>query len=146
MSKHFKPQAKDVMEFVEKYNPFGFKDDKGEIMLFSDYHKIYEYTFKALYESCGNGYCDLALFIHQNTQMPLADCSRHVKMWSRKKEDVLEIDWTSLQDSRTKLIEIVNVLHCISETKINHNMLNLALGEFIEFLNKEMHRRGAELN
>lgn len=145
MSKHFKPKASDVMEFVEKYNPFGFKDDKGEIMLFSDYGKIYAYTLKKLYTECCNGYCDLGLFIHQQTGMPLGDCSRHVKIWSRAKDDVLEIDWTSVQDTRSKLIEIINILHCISETKVNHNFLNLALGEFMDWLRTDIHRRGAEM-
>ena len=55
-----KLDARDVAEFVEKYNPFGFKDDKGAFMIFKDYDAAYFELLTRLYNA-GPKYIDMIL-------------------------------------------------------------------------------------
>lgn len=131
-------------ELIEKYNPFAFKDAKGEAMLFSDYGKIYEYTFKCLADECSGGYVDLPLFMHKRTGMPLADCRHFVNTWYKKGE-IVRLDWTFFPDVRAFLIELVTMFHKVSETTIDHEMLQRKLAVFLSEVKVKLQNAGADV-
>lgn len=131
-------------EMIEKYNPFAFKDAKGEAMLFSDYGEVYKYLFKTLAEECPAGYVDLPLFMHKRTGMPLADCKSFVRSWW-KKDEVVRLDWTFFPQVRSFLIELATMFHKISETAIDHEKLQMRLQVFLGEIKVKLEQRGAQV-
>lgn len=131
-------------DMIEKYNPFAFKDAKGEAMLFSDYGKVYEYLFKTIAEECPAGYIDIPLFMNKRTGMPLLDCKRFVNTWW-KKDEVVHLDWTFFPDVRAFLIELVTMFHKISETAVDHEKLQMRLAVFLGEIKVKLENAGAEV-
>lgn len=119
--KWFNPR--DFADFIERFNPFGFKQPNGEVCIFEDYGKLYEYTLKKLYESFPRGYLDLSLFLHEQTGMPIGDCEDVVRGWKREgiSSDVhlLEEGWEPNVERDRYLVNLFKALHTISETKFD---------------------------
>lgn len=141
---YMKINASCFEELIEKYNPFAFKDAKGEPMLFSDYGKIYEYLFKCLAEECPVGYIDLPLFMHKRTKMPLNDCKHFIGTWWKRGE-VVHLDWTYFPEVRPFLIDLVDLFHKISETAIDHEKLQMRLAVFLGEIKMKLNKAGAQV-
>lgn len=139
---YMKVNAKSFEELIEKYNPFALKDAKGEVMLFSDYGKCYEYIFNCVRAECPRGYLDVPLFMQKRTGMPFADCKRFVHSWWRH-DEVIRIDWTFLPEARKYLIDLVDMFHKISETTTDHEKLQVRLAVFLSEVKVKMEELGA---
>lgn len=128
-----KIQVSDIAELVELYNPFGFKDAKGRIMVFRTYDEAYYELLERIYKA-GPKMVDAVLFAVDTWGMPLADAQRFVGSWKMvcgQKEPEFFFDWeTGGRDRDTSLERFARGMHLISETKFNSDMFKNALERF----------------
>lgn len=128
-----KIEARDLAELVEKYNPFGFKDEKNDLMIFKDYDAAYYELLNRLYKA-GPTYIDLILFCHDNWGMKPVDASRFVNLWHRScgiTSETLLIDWQYGGAERDSILQrLAKAAHLITETKFNNDMFLNALNRF----------------
>ena len=128
-----KLDTRDVAEFIEKYNPFGFKDEKGAFMIFKDYDAAYFELLTRLYNA-GPKYIDMILFCHDNWGMKPVDGSRFVNLCRRAcglPGETLLIDWKDGGAGRDRLLQtLAKGAHLITETKFNTSMFLNALNRF----------------
>lgn len=128
-----KIQARDIAELVERYNPFGFKDAKGCIMVFKTYDEAYYELISRVYNA-GPLMVDSVLFVVDNLGMNLADAKRFIATWKGYcgvTDSLFLFDWKNGgKDRDLKLEQFAKGMHLISETKFNKDMFLHALDRF----------------
>lgn len=133
-----KIQARDIAELVELYNPFGFKDPKGRIMVFRTYDEAYYELLERVYKA-GPTMVDLVLFVVDNLGMSLQEAKKFVYLWKGYcgvKDTLFLFDWKNGGKDRDKQLEqIARGMHILSETKFNNDMFLSALNRFKTTLN-----------
>lgn len=130
MNRWFNP--KNFMDLIERFNPFGFKQENGDTQVFHTYKDCYYFTMRKLYLMFPRGYCDMALFLEAQTKLPFQDSLRVVKGWKTMGVgEVMMIDFRTNDRARShELTLVMKALHTISETKFNEAMFAEALINF----------------
>lgn len=135
---NIKIKVNDIAELVELYNPFGFKDERGRIMVFRTYDEAYYELILRVYKA-GPIMVDAILFIVDNLGMSLTEAKRFFGTWSGYigvNDPVFLFDWKNGGKGRdTQLEKIARGMHLISETKFNADMFRNALDRFKSTLN-----------
>ena len=133
-------KPRDLVDLIENYNPFAFKDEKQQVMLFRTYEEAYYELFKRIY-AAGPIMVDAVVFCVDQWGMTLADAQRFVALWRHstfKKDELYTFDWETGGTERDKDLEaFARGCHLISETKFNRDMFNYALERFLVTLKKE---------
>lgn len=128
-----KLEARDLADFIELFNPFGFKDEKGVIMTFKDYDAAYFELLQRLYQQ-GPTYIDCVLFCADNWGMNLVDGKRFVNTWNKAcgvPGEVVLIDWKNGGAERDSILQrLAKSAHLLTETKFNLAMFLNALNRF----------------
>ena len=133
-------------EYIEQYNPFGFKDKNGKPMIFKSYEEAYYEALQRLWEA-GPYYVDMVLFIHDQYDMSSVDSQRFVSTWRHRRNRDREyylFDWRGDDPRPVKMNceEIMIGLHQISETKFTPSMFQCAFNRFIDGLAKRDKKEG----
>ena len=126
-----KLNVSDIAELVEQYNPFGFKDAKGHIMVFKTYEEAYLELIDRIFKA-GPRMVDAVVFCIDNLGMKLVDAQRFVGLWKAVTgQDGAEFffiwDSTEKADLAQPLERFARGMHLLSETKFNQDMFNAAL-------------------
>lgn len=128
-----KLNVRDMAELVEQYNPFGFKDPRGRIMVFRTYDEAYYELISRIYKA-GPLMVDATLFVVDNLGMTLTDAKKFVATWRGYvgvTDPLFFIDWKRGGKERDKQIEqFARGMHLISETSFNADMFRNALERF----------------
>ncbi len=128
-----KVEARDIAEFIENYNPFGFKDKNGCLMCFDTYEKAYLELFERIYNA-GPKMVDAVLFVCDNLGMRIADAQRFVALWkpvTGQADDEYFFSWTDEDGCLLRSLEnFARGMHLISETKFNKDMFLSAVEKF----------------
>lgn len=128
-----KVQARDIADFIENYNPFGFKDKRGGLMCFDTYEKAYLELFERIYKA-GPKMVDAVLFVCDNLGMSIQDAQRFVCLWkpvSGQSDDEYFFSWTNEDGCLNQNLErFAKGIHLISETKFNKDMFLMAVEKF----------------
>lgn len=134
----FKIHANDIAELVERYNPFGFKDERSRIMVFRTYDEAYYELISRVYKA-GPIMVDIDLFLVDNLGMTLAEAKKFFALWrgcSGATDPIFLFDWQNGgKDRDQKLEQICKGMHLLSETKFNRDMFLSALNRFKSTLN-----------
>lgn len=135
-------KAKNFEELIKKYNPFGIKDDEGDVMLFDDYGKMYSYVLKFLKEQCPKGYIDIPLLMHMLTRQPLSVCITFVRkntfirclggMQNISRDYIYFCPPVDGVFPKEKIENLFNAFHTISETHLMQGYFNVAWDEYIQ--------------
>lgn len=127
---------RDFEEMIEKYNPFGFKKENGEICMFETYKEAYIYALRKLGEDFKAGFVDLPLYISKNTGMIIQEAEREAarmrSLWG--KNDVMLIDLRTFHGSDNQLKNFIKCLHLITETKFDETSFQEALVWFKSYM------------
>lgn len=133
---------RDFEEMIEKYNPFGFKED-GEIQCYLTYEDAYYAAMKKLKELFPRGYVDLPLYITMTTGLPLPDSEREFMrmrpIWGNEQVKLIDINEFSY-GTQSDLESFIVSLHQITETKFCKSSFLEAYERFlyyVERLNRE---------
>lgn len=128
-----KIEARDFADFIEKYDPFGFKDKDGSFMCFDTYEKAYLELFERIYKA-GPKMVDAVLFVCDNLGMRIADAQRFVALWKPvcgQSEDEFFFSWTNEDGCLyTNLERFARGMHLVTETKFNKDMFLSAVEKF----------------
>lgn len=126
---------KDFEEMIEKYNPFGFKQEDGKIEMYVDYGVAYFDCMKKIYEQFPKGLVDLILFLHQATTLPIRDAEREFKRMIPFVGNCELIAVDFITPTRESLVRemrpIMKALHTITETKFNESYFLQAVDKFL---------------
>lgn len=138
--KNIRPTYHDLAELIEKYNPFGYKDERSRICIFATYEEVYYETCKRLFK-LGGPYVDLVQFCVENFAMPVRDAERFIAEWkhlSLPKGEFVYLDWSGEDGKLTQTLEaICKGLHGLSGTRLNKDMLLGAIYRFQkDYVNK----------
>lgn len=130
----------DMGAYIERYNPFMYKDEKNRIMHFETYKDAYLQTMRFIVKDCPRGYFDIAVFMKKHCGMDdqtvvdydrIATKTSHIFLINR----ILMFDWRKLNDdgnNRKIMIEILRALHNITETTFSYEAFEWALEIFIK--------------
>lgn len=120
-----KIQVNDIAELVERYNPFGFKDAKGRIMVFRTYDEAYFELMDRIYKA-GPVMVDAVLFCVDNLGMSHIEATRFVALWAPvtgQKSSEFFFDWKAGGYYLEHPLEaFAKGMHTLSETKFNKDM------------------------
>lgn len=121
---------RDFEEMIEKYNPFGFKNENGEICMFETYKDAYKYALRKLGDDMTAGFVDLPLYISKNTGLIIQEAEREAArmrpLWGPR--DVQLIDLRNFKDGAdSQLKNFIKCLHTITETKFDEASFQEAL-------------------
>lgn len=134
-----KDKAQSFEELMQRYNPFGYKQENGKVCMFANYKDVYLYTMERLYISFPRGYIDMVVFLTDMTGMPEHECKDIIETQFKQFNinDVLQLPdmWstTSVYMSNV-LVRIMQGLHTITETQFSPMYFQQALEEFMHNL------------
>lgn len=138
MAKKMKINVRDIAELVELYNPFGFKDAKGRIMVFRTYEDAYSELLMRIYKA-GPIMVDAVLFCSEQLGMTLSESKKFVALWRGYcgvADPQFLFDWQhGGKDRDMKLEQFARGMHLLSETKLNKDMFLSALNRFKQSIN-----------
>ena len=128
-------KAESFVDLIKRFNPFGFKDEKKESMMFTDYGAVYLYTIQKLFEEFPRGYIDVALFLHKMTLQPLAVTTMFCKrsMFLKCINDgvyLCEPDKKGLPPKEC-YANLMKAFHTLSETQFSQEYFDKAWERFV---------------
>ena len=123
---------------ILKYNPFGIKDEKGELMLFETWEGMYKYTIRKMSEWFGKGIVDVVLLVSKLTGISVMEAKVEVRQW--RKQGFFDAyvfldspDGWVVEEDRTeyhRMVRLFEMLHSISGTRLDKMMFDNALTGF----------------
>ena len=125
---------------ILKYNPFGIKNEKGELMLFETWEGMYNYTILKMSEWFQKGIVDVVLLVSKMTGISVMEAKIEVRQWRKMGffDAYILLDspdrWV-VEEDRTeyhRMIRLFEMLHSISGTRLDKAMFNSALTAFHE--------------
>lgn len=127
----------DLGDYIEKYNPFMFKDKKNTILYFDNYKKVYDFTLEAIATDCPKGFFDLGLFMMEHCGMDDKTakdyCDRAQKLFPlfylRK---IVMLDYDNLLREKPVYESIIKALHLITETEFSHEAFDWSFSEYLK--------------
>lgn len=108
-------------DYLERFNPFGLKNEKGRILHFKTRDDIYLYTLKEIRKYCKRGYIELTLLMKhltgfdESTCEDLANAARKYEKTLAK--DPIFVDWSNVGYEKDRLEAIIKALHILTETE-----------------------------
>lgn len=130
---------KDFADMIERFNPFGYKEKDGKVMIFKNYGEVYLYTLRQLQADFPRGYFDMVVFVSDHTGMPPEESRRFCRNFKSFGIDTGVMLVEYWEDNRRVYFELENImraLHLISGTKFSSSYFYQAIGEFREELVK----------
>ena len=128
----------DFGSSILKYNPFGIKDEKGELMLFETWEGMYKYTIRKMSEWFGTGIVDVVLLVSKLTGISVMEAKVEVRQW--RKQGLFDAyvflespDRWVVEENRTeyhRMVRLFEMLHSISGTRLDKVQFNSALMAF----------------
>lgn len=123
---------------ILKYNPFGIKDEKGELMLFETWEGMYKYIIRKMSEWFGKGIVDVVLLVSKLTGISVMEAKVEVRQW--RKQGFFDAyvfldspDGWVVEEDRTeyhRMVRLFEMLHSISGTRLDKKMFDNALTAF----------------
>ena len=123
---------------ILKYNPFGIKDEKGELLLFETWEGMYKYTILKMSEWFQKGIVDVVLLVSKLTGISIMEAKIEVRQW--RKQGFFDAfvfldspDGWVVEEDRTeyhRIVRLFEMLHSISGTRLDKVQFNSALMAF----------------
>lgn len=134
MTKNANVSKLDLTDFIQKHNPFGVKNEDGEIQYFKTYKEAYLYVFRLLHTHFTRGYVELPLLLHELTQMKSTECTRMMHLfkseWGKDEVRLMEYNFLCEENSFEDLRIILRTLHRLSGTQFDEEMMLQARAVF----------------
>lgn len=131
----------DFGSSILKYNPFGIKNEKGELMLFETWKEMYKYTMLKMSEWCPKGIVDVVLLVSKLTGISVMEAKVEVRQWRKQGffDAFVILDspdgWVAEEDRTEyhRMIRLFEMFHSISGTRLDKEMFDEALTAFHEW-------------
>lgn len=128
---------RDFEEMIEKYNPFGFKRENGEICIFETYEEAYKYALRKLGDDMTAGFVDLPLYISKNTGLIIQEAEREAArmrpLWGARDIQLIDLH-TFKGGADNQLKNFIKCLHVITETQFDERGFQAALVWFKSYM------------
>lgn len=126
--------------YIDEYNPFAVKDEKGRFMHFVSYVDAYKDMLYRLFKMFPGKYIDMVLFLIDEYKFTEAEAVDEIKIWERRGfENPQLIDWFEPLYIH-ELRDIMVRLHGFTETSFKDDQFKLAYSGFsneIKMFNKK---------
>lgn len=117
-------------DYLSKYNPFGIKDEKNNVLHFKDYGEIYLHTLKETQKYCQRGYLELPLLIKHLTGFDFDTATDIAELVKKNDKTIPEgplfVDWTDVGYSKERFVSLMKGLHELTETTFDWVMFEYA--------------------
>ena len=120
-------------DLLQRYNPFGLREDKNHSRFFIDYEGAYVYALVYLYERFPNGYIDLVLFFIDNLCVSRSEAERYAKLLKglNMYEGIYSIQAIGNKDKlKQSFKDLFKALHQLSDSQFDEEKFNAAWQHF----------------
>lgn len=121
-------------EHIEQHNPFGIKDEKGNVLYFKTYRENYLYVLKEMRRYCKRGYVEIAVLLHHLSGFDEATCIEieisGMKLFPILRNVPILIDWERPDATYNQIAAIIKSFHLLTNTQFDFAMFEMAWNDF----------------
>lgn len=119
-------------ELMVLHDPFGIKDEKGNIKFFKSYEECYTFVLQHLFAHNRRGYVDIVLLVSQLSKVKLTECKALVDcmrgLWGTDDARMIRMPWhEDFETDYHDLVMLFKCLHLITESKFDESMFRSAI-------------------